>query len=263
MFRFCSFFILLFSFAASSQTIETTTLYSQVIRDSFIIKIRKPAGYTETKRYHLIYVADGTLKLGNYILGKDANWKADVPENCIIITIGHFGNWHMKRQRDFLPSDAGGYTDKEFARAHNFYLFLKETLMPFVNTRFKQKQSTAFIGHSFSGLFCLYTLFQEDRLFDRHFAISPSVWANRGELLKIEKIFYESKKRLSGKVMIQVGGLEIFNKVLSSAKEFYNTTKDRNYQGYSVSLSFVNNANHYSIIKPGVDKVLLTFRRLQ
>ena len=258
--QICCLFILLFSLTASSQTVETTTLYSSVIKDSFIIKIRKPPGYADSKPYHLIYVADGSLKLGNYILGTNSDWKADVPENCIIISFAHTGNWHTKRQRDFLPSDAGGYKDKNFGQAHNFYLFLKKTLLPFINSKFRQYQSTAFIGHSFSGLFCLYTLFQEDKLFDKHFAISPSVWANQGELLKIEEVFYKKKKTLTATVSLQAGGLEVFNKVLSSTKEFYNITQKRKYTGYNVSFSTVNNANHYSMIKPGVDKVLLSFR---
>ena len=52
--------------------------------------------------------------------------------------------------------------------------------------KYPNKKERVFIGHSFGGLFCLYTLFKEDKLFDRHFAISPSVWANYYELDKIE-----------------------------------------------------------------------------
>lgn len=214
------------------------------------------------KAYHLIYVADGSIKLGTYVLGTDENWKADVPNNCLIITFAHMGDWHEKRQRDFIPSDAGGHKEINFGQAHNFYLFLKQILIPFVNKRFPARKSTAMIGHSFSGLFCLYTLFQEDKLFDRHFAISPSVWANYGELLKIETNYSKNHKSLNAILMLQAGGLEVFNKVLSSTKEFYNITQARKYTNFHVSFSTVNNANHVSMIKPGVDKVLATFKAL-
>ena len=196
------------------------------------------------------------MKLGNYIIGTDSSWSAEIPSDCIIVTIAHIGDWHTKRQRDFLPSDAGGYKDENFAQALNFYLFLKNTVIPLVNEKLVNRKRTAFIGHSFSGLFCLYTLFQEDKLFDYHFAISPSVWANHGELMKIERKYFESTRELYAKVELQAGGLEFLNKVLSSTKEFYKTTKSRNYNGYEVDFSTVNNANHYSIIKPGVDKAL-------
>lgn len=252
--------ILFFSASVSAQSIETRTLYSPLIKDSFIINVRKPHGLTNDKSYHIIYVADGSLKMGNYILGKDSSWRADVPEGCVIVTIAHIGNWHMKRQRDFLPSDAGGHKEENFGQARNFYLFLKDIVIPYVNQRFPKRQSTAFIGHSFSGLFCLYTLFQEDPLFNRHFAISPSVWANHSELLKIEERYSKRKDALRARVSLLAGGLEVFNKVLASTKEFYTQTSSRKYTGYSVSFSTVNNANHYSIIKPGVDKALAVFR---
>lgn len=258
--RIALLLLIFFYSSAGAQTIEIKTMYSLAIRDSFIVRIKTPAGYDPEKSYHHIYTADGGIKLGNYIIGTSESWKADIPPNCIIITIAHTGDWHMKRRRDFLPSDAGGYSNKEFGQAQAFYQFLKNSIIPYVSVTFKKPVSTAFIGHSFSGLFCLYLLFQDDRLFDKHYAISPSVWANDEELLKIEKRFFEKKKRLPANISLQAGGLEIFNKVLSSTKEFRTITAARKYAGYTVRFSTVNNANHYSIIKPGVDKILQEFR---
>lgn len=258
------FILLLFLISCAqplwAQRIQRSTIYSPQIKDSFLLQVRLPKGYKPGIAYHHIYVPDGSLKMGNYILGKDSSWRADVPENCIIISIAHTGNWHEQRQRDFLPSDAGGYSDKNFGHARHFYLFLKNTLMPSVRRQYGASKSTAFIGHSFSGLFCLYTLFQEDKLFDRHFAISPSVWANNRELLKIEKLHAVKSKQLSGEVSLLAGGLEVFNKVLSSTREFYDTTLARKYLGYKVTFGTINNANHYSIIKPGVDRALASFK---
>ncbi len=189
-------------------------------------------------------------------MGNDSSWRAAISDSSIIISIGHFGDYRSKRRRDFIPSDAGGYTDKNFGKAHQFYTFLKSELMPLVNKRYVHKKTTAFIGHSFSGLFCLYTLFQSDKLFDQHFAISPSVSANSNELLKIEENYFKMGKQLEASINLQAGGLEIFNNVLSSTNQFYQTIIGRNYRRSFVKYSLVNNANHYSIIKPGVDKAL-------
>lgn len=205
-------------------------------------------------------MTDGSLKMGNYVLGKDSSWRADVPENCIVITIAHLGDYTMKRQRDFLPSDAGGYNDSNFGHAHQFYLFLKNTILPYINSTYSKKSSSAFIGHSFSGLFCVYLLFQEDKLFDRHFAISPSIWANHSELMKIEDHHSKKSKKLSGNLDLLAGGLEVFNMVLSSSRQFYQQTIKRSYEGYKVNFHTINNANHYSIIKPGIDNALKFYR---
>lgn len=245
--------------AANLEEFESFTLFSNEVSDSFQIIIRKPVDFNPEKSYNIIYAADGGIKLGSYLLGTDSSWKADLPDDCIVVTIGHFGNWHEKRRRDFLPSDAGGYSDEAFGQASKFYQFLKNTLIPKINNHLPNRKSTAFIGHSFSGLFCLYTLFQEDKLFDRHFAISPSVWANEEELMKMEENFSKKNRTLKANVSLQAGGLEIFNKVLSSTKEFHRTMKERNYEGMNIEFSTVGNANHYSIIKPGVDKALKQF----
>lgn len=251
--------LVLLSGKAMAQTIEKQNFKSTHTGDEYEIFLRKPEGFAADKSYHIIYVADGSIKLGTYLLGTDKNWKADVPKSCVVVAIAHKGDWHTKRSRDFIPSDAGGYSDKNFGQAAKFYLFLKNELIPWVNKKFPKQKDKSFIGHSFSGLFCLYTLFQPDKLFDKHFAISPSVWANYRELLKIEENFSKKNKVLNATVMLQAGGLEVFNKVLSSTKEFYNTTLGRKYTGYTVSFSTVNNANHYSMIKPGVDKILKSF----
>jgi predicted alpha/beta superfamily hydrolase len=253
------FGLILFCQHLTAQTIEKQNLHSTHTGDDYEIIVRKPEGFSPDKSCHIIYVADGSIKLGNYMLGTDKSWKATVPKTCVVVAIAHKGDWHTKRSRDFIPSDAGGYSDKNFGQANKFYLFLKNELIPWVNKKFPKQKDKSFIGHSFSGLFCLYTLFQSDKLFDKHFAISPSVWANYSELIKIEANFSKKNKSLKATVMLQAGGLEVFNKVLSSTKEFYTVTQGRKYTGYTVSFSTVNNANHYSMIKPGVDKILKTF----
>lgn len=233
--------------------IAEQTITSKHTGDKYVIKIKN---HNPQINQHVIYVADGSLKLGNYLLGTDASWKAALPANCVVVTIAHIGDWSMKRQRDFIPSDAGGYKDEKFAQGSKFYLFLKDELQPFINKKITKQIDRSFVGHSFSGLFSLYASLQTEKLFDRYFAISPSIWANYYELDKIEKAYAEKQKTLNGKIMLFAGGLEIFNKVLSSTTAYYNTVKDRNYKGLSISFVEINNANHFSIIKPAVDKIL-------
>jgi uncharacterized protein len=252
--------LLTYYFTCYSQKVSRENFHSTCINDDYIISIRLPKNYSASVSYNIIYVADGSLKLGKYILGDYEDWKASVPDSCVIVAIAHKGDWHVKRRRDFIPSEEGGYTDDNFGKADDFYFFLKNELMPHINQKFAKRKSTAFIGHSFSGLFCLYLLFREDKLFDRHFAISPSVWANDNELLKIESAFYRRTKTLKANVFLQAGGLEVFNKVLSSTNEFYETVS-KHYSSLQITYSKVNNANHFSIIKPAIDKILVLYSK--
>lgn len=253
--QFLCFAFMLFTISSFAQTTQVDTVYSSNVKDKYVITIRKPAGYSSSKKYHHVYMTDGSIGMGDYVLGKSSSWAATIPSNCVIIAISHTGNWHDQRPRDLIPSDISKNSETNFGKADKFYLFMKKELIPRVEKKMPNKKDRAFIGHSFGGLFCLYTLFKEDKLFDKHFAISPSCWANYYELDKIEEKFAKSNKSLQANVTIYVGGLEFLNKVLPSTRSFYNTVTERKYKGLSITKDEIGNANHFSIRKPAVDRI--------
>lgn len=240
---------------AFGQSTETDTVRSVHTKDDYIITVRKPAGYSVQKKYHLVYMTDGSIGMGDYILGKSNSWKATIPLNCIIIAISHIGNWHEKRPRDLIPSDISQNSEVNFGKADKFYLFLQKELIPTIEKKMPNRKDRVFIGHSFGGLFCLYTLFKEDKLFDRHFAISPSIWANYYELDKIEARYFNTHKQLKANVTIYAGTLEFLNKVLSSSRSFFKIMQERKYTGLIITKDEIGGANHFSIRKPAVDKI--------
>ncbi len=246
---------ILFFFLSKSQSTEIDTLYSSFVKDKFVITVRKPAGFSATKKYHHVYMTDGGIGIGDYVLGKSDTWKASIPSSCIIIAISHTGDWHDKRPRDFIPSDSSKNNTDIFGRADRFYLFIKNELIPVIEKKLTNKKDRSFVGHSFGGLFCLYTLLKPDKLFDNHFAISPSIWANYYEVDKLEEKYSKTNKSLKARVVLYVGGLEFLNKVLYSTRSFYNTILERKYTGLTIKKTEIGNANHLSIRKPAVDKI--------
>jgi len=253
--KLLAFLLLVFPFHSLAQTIQTDTVYSANSKDKYVIIIRKPAGFSNTKKYHHVYMSDGSIGIGDYVFGRSKSWAATVPASCVIIAISHIGDWHDKRPRDFIPSDITKNVETNFGKADMFYLFMKNELIPSIEKKMPNKKDRSFIGHSFGGLFCLYTLFKEDKLFDRHFAISPSCWANYYELDKIEEAYFKNNKQLKANVTIYVGGLEFLNKVLPSTRSFFTTVTERKYTGLSLTKNEIGNANHFSIRKPAVDRI--------
>jgi uncharacterized protein len=249
------FFFIPISIQSITQVIETDTVYSSNVKDKFVITIRKPAGFSATKKYHHVYMTDGSIGIGDYVFGKDKSWSATIPASCIIIAISHTGDWHDQRPRDFIPSDSSKNSEANFGKADKFYLFMKNELIPKIEKKLTNKKDKSFIGHSFGGLFCLYTLLQKDKLFNRHFAISPSIWANYYELDKLEAKYAKNNKALKANIILYVGGLEFLNKVLYSTRSFYNTLKERKYTGLTTSKVEIGNANHFSIRKPAIDRI--------
>ena len=237
------------------------TIHSINTKDDYIIQAKTPKGYSQSRKYSIIYVADGLIGTGKYILGSDSSWAATIPPNCIIVAIGHIGNWEEKRRRDFIPSDAGGYQNDNFGHADRFYSFLKSELIPFVHQKFPNQESEVFIGHSFGGLFSLYASLKDEQLFDQYFAISPSVWANDRELLKIESTFFNSHTDFNSSIHIYAGSLEQFNKVLTSTKEFLKPLEQKKYNSLKLTFEIIPWANHFSVRKPAIDKILASLRK--
>ena len=161
----------------------------------------------------------------------------------------------MPRQRDFIPSDGGGYHSNEFGQASKFYLFIKNELMPFVDKDIRKQKTKIFIGHSFAGLLALYFSLKENKLFDQYFAISPSVWANHQDILKIEEKYKEKKDAYDATIYLYAGSLEMFNKVLGSTTRFYHILKERGYKGLSIYYQEIAWANHFATVNkvvPGI-----------
>ena len=254
--------LLLLPLISFSQLKEVDTIFSAQVKDNFIITILKPDGFDPANTYHHVYMTDGSIGIGDYVSGKNESWKAGIPGNCIVIMIAHTGNWHEKRRRDFIPTDITKNVSADFGKADLFYLFIKTELIPRIEKKFNNKRSRSFIGHSFGGLFCLYTLFKEDKLFDNHFAISPSCWANYYELEKIEEAYRKNHRSLKARLTIYVGGLEFLNKVLTCSRNFYTNMAERKYGGFSMKKEEIGNANHFSIRKPAIDRIFESLKNL-
>ena len=245
------YFILLIPFSIGGQQTKEE-IVSTKTGDTYEIIIRKPKSFDSTKSYHLVYFTDAGINSGKVILSQaEENIK-----NCILIGIAHKGDWDTKRQRDFIPSDAGGYNDKNFGQASEFFLFMKDELIPYLDKKFTKQKSKVFIGHSFGGLLAIYMSMKENILFDHYYAISPSVWANYKELMKIEKQYATANKVYNSSIWIYAGSLEFLNKVLSSSREFYKIVKGRNYAGLSISYSIIDGVNHYGIVPNVVPGIL-------
>jgi len=249
------YFILLIPFSVNAQQTKEE-IVSTKTGDTYEIIIRKPKIFDTAKFYHLVYFTDAAINSGKVILSQpEENIK-----NCILIGIAHKGDWDTKRQRDFIPSDAGGYSDKNFGQASKFFFFMKDELLPYINKKFAKQKSKVFIGHSFGGLLALYMSMRENKLFDHYYAISPSVWANYYELMKIEKDYAAKNKEYNSSISIYAGSLEFLNKVLTSSKEFYTTAKGRNYKGLSITYSVIDGVSHYGIVPEVIPRILKEFK---
>ena len=217
---------------------------SSIVGDSFEIYTSLPKSFGANKNYNVVYYCDANLKSGRAIRALLSSTEYDEKlSNTIFIGIGHIGIYHVLRRRDFiLPTINGTYTagkDKNYGQVEKFYNFLKDELIPSVNSTFKTNQSNnSILGHSLGGLFAFYCLFKSDNLFSKYFALSPALWIDKSSIYKFNKM----QGSLPGKKYMYFvsGGREVMNHIrkgTNRAKKFLDEKK------------YVNLSYDYSVVK--------------
>jgi len=209
--------------------------YSRNVGDSFEIYISLPSTFNVNDTSNVAYYCDANLKSGKGL--RDLLVEEKYPgrlNNTIFVGIGQIGNYHVLRRRDFiLPTINGKDTaglDATYGQTERFYSFLKNELIPVINSRFRTNtDSNSIIGHSLGGLFVFYCLFKADSLFSRYFALSPALWIDDYSIYKFNRIDsgFSRKKYL----YFAAGSGEIFNRILkgtNDAKQFLDQKKYKN-----------------------------------
>ncbi|MCR9271364.1 MAG: alpha/beta hydrolase-fold protein [Hyphomonadaceae bacterium] len=165
---------------------ETFSISSEIVGDEFFIKIAYPRDYAQTdKRYPVLYVTDAETNFGalQYVAQRLAKDQL-IPE-LILVGIAYdtsYKEFYRLRSRDLRPSipdepelDLGGRPDE--GKAEKFADFLRRELIPAIDEQYRTIEGDrAYYGHSYGGLFGVWSLMYETDLFNRYVILSPSLW---------------------------------------------------------------------------------------
>ena len=118
----------------------------------------------------VLYVLDGEWnhELASGIMGHFVRW-GRVPDMAVVSLN------NINRTKDFTPTlDDQRYPGS--GGAEQFLEFFEGELIPQLEEAYGFSDQRILFGHSFGGLFSLYTLKTNPQLFDGYIAVSPSVW---------------------------------------------------------------------------------------
>ena len=261
--RYVFVFITFFLLQAEGYGQFSTTMkieYSKNVGDSFEIYISVPPTFNAKETYSIVYYCDANLKSGTYLrqLLSMAEFNNQL-KNKIFVGIGHIGNYHVLRRRDFiLPNINGKDTighDKNYGQAEKFYLYLKDELIPSVNFKFRTNaDSNSIVGHSLGGLFAFFCLFKSDNLFAKYFALSPALWVDNYSIYKFNKI----SGGLPGKKYLYFvsGSEETINKILRGTNEAKLYLDKMNYINLIYEYDILNGKTHNSEVPISMARIL-------
>lgn len=183
------------------------SLYSKTLEEYRTIYVQLPADYKpdDNIKYPVVFVLDGEVFLPtvndvqNYYSG------GFTPE-MVIVGISNDKN----RMRDLTISKVtemyGSPFKQENGEAANFSKFIKTELIPFVEKKYPVTNFRTLIGHSYGGLFTIYTLIHHPELFSNYLAIDPSLdWDNQ-RLIKEAKDNVSSADYKGKSLFMSLGG---------------------------------------------------------
>lgn len=159
--------------------------------DNYRILISKPEGdIPYTGGYPVIYVLDANAYFASLHEAKRAQ---QAFRQAIIVGIAYPGedpHNFVRRAYDFSPPAAEGHNEPPQGGQDELLDFLHDKVMPAVAARFPVNPNhQSLYGHSFGGMFTLYTLFTRPEMFNHYISASPSLWWSDRYLLEHERGF--------------------------------------------------------------------------
>ncbi len=187
---------------------ELETLASEVLDEERTLWISLPAGYNaSTTSYPVLYLLDARTRF-HHTTGTVATLSriGQIPEMIVV------GVQNTDRTRDLTPPWTQPEPPEDRAQviaagggADDFLRFLREELIPHVESKYRTAPFRILSGHSFGGLFAVYALIQDPDLFDATLAISPSLWWDEGQSIEQMKTLFKQRPGLTHRLFLSLG----------------------------------------------------------
>jgi len=188
---------------------QVRTLTSSIDGQEYKLYVALPPGYNDaSKQFPVLYLLDAQWDFP-LVEGLVATQLQEgfVPRLVIVgITWGGSNpNPSQLRMRDFTPTKG---RIPQTGNAPNFLKFIKQDLIPFVDSNYRTTKDRTLMGHSAGGLFGAYALFNEPEIFNRYILASPELMYDVPSLVSYEKEFAKKGPQSQVRIFMSTGGLE-------------------------------------------------------
>jgi predicted alpha/beta superfamily hydrolase len=237
------------------------SIYSPTLEEMRPYLIHLPDSYTDSlysaKSYPVLYLLDGEEHFNSVsglvqILGAGINGTHVIPD-MIVVAIPN-----TDRTRDLTPTHATGITgmDLQYFKTsggnENFLNFLKNELLPHIDSTYRTMPYRVFVGHSFGGITVINAMYLMPEMFNAYIAIDPSLWWDNQVLLKKAKTYFlnadlEGRSLYLAQANTLVAEDTAMNEHFESIKEFSTILQTRNHSGLKWKYDFYDDDDHGSV----------------
>lgn len=246
------------------------SIYSETLEEYRRIYIQFPDDYKSQNKeeYPVVFILDGEVLLPT-VKNFQSFYSGGFTPEMILVAISNENH----RTRDLTTSKItekyGMPFNEENGEADNFSGFLEKELIPFIENKYPVTNFRTLIGHSYGGLFTIYTLINNPQLFSNYLVIDPSLdWDNQ-RLLKNSKNKLVNKDyngkalfmSLNGQLDMQNPNITIENVMEDTTSftifarsniEFSNTVKKNKKNGLDFEWKFYPKDIHGTIAFPSI-----------
>ena len=234
---------------------EARKLQSNILNEERTVLVYTPEGYDQSNAdYPVMYLLDGTQHF-HHVTGIVQYLAArNLASPLIVVAIAN-----TNRTRDFSPTvdttspatmaDAGG--------ADNFIAFIDQELKPFIEENYRTADYRILAGHSFGGLFAVYTLFKYPELFDAVIAISATYWWDNQLLEKMASDYFDEHADFNKFLYMTMG--DEGERMNSTVQSFADMLSQKAPENFDWEYKFMPDENHGTIphrsIYDGLEKL--------
>ena len=243
---------------------ETVQLQSRILKESRTLLISKPDGYDDgTERYPVLYLLDGETHF-RYASGV-VNFLAKNDRIPAMLVVGITSGGVEHRTHDLTPPSSDEM-DNRFSPGNGgasvFLSFIAQELIPFVDKTYRTRPYRLLVGHSFGGLFSIYTFSLRPKLFSAYIAADPSIYWNNEAVVAEAESFLSATKDLQADLYIAASGGS--DQPSSEIQRLNTALKQKCPGGFRWYFDWMKEEDHLSIPLPsiyrGLEKIFEEWR---
>ena len=211
---------------------EHFEIQSKVQDETRSILISLPKGYDETSFcYPVLYVLNASWETLFTNSATTAHYLYGAGTCPNMVVVGICDNAYT---RDFMP---------HMGKSDEFINFLKEDLIPFIDSRYRTAPFRILYGQSNSGLLTIYNLLTQSEIFNAYIASSPMLgWDWEFILQKIKE--FNNKELKQTKYLYFNYGSEDYERVLDSVPKFAEELKTNKSGKLKWKIDVLENEGH-------------------
>ena len=218
---------------------------------TYDIQVALPQNYnSETQSYAVIYLLDGEENFDFVAENCSKISRGLATDNVLVVGIG-YGN---DREMDYTPSKGGGGPVKGGGGAEKFMLFIKDELIPKIESDYRadaSRENRTILGHSFGGLLTTYAFTNHNNVFGNYIILSPSLWYDDEIMFKLEQENRNLNQNNPQLVFMGLGELENSGQMLAPFQAFFMRLQN-NYPDMVIKSHLEPHLNHRGSQNPNI-----------